>query len=50
MNTSELIGLGAAVVTLAALSMAIFYGDRTAKVIGAGGSAFAGVIRAATLR
>lgn len=50
MNTTELIGLGAAVITLAAISVAIIYGDKTAKVIGAGASGFASVIKAATLR
>ncbi len=50
MNTSEIIGLGAAIVALAGLSVAIIYGDKTAKVIGAAGSAFSGAIRAATLQ
>lgn len=50
MNTSELIGLGAAVITLAGISVAIIYGDKTAKIVGAGGSSFAKIIRAATLR
>lgn len=50
MNASEVIGLGAAIVSLAMLSVAIIYGDKTAKVIGAAGSAFSGSIRAATLR
>ena len=48
MNTSEIIGLGTAIVVLAGLSTAIIYGDRTAKVIGAGATGFANVIRAAT--
>lgn len=50
MNSSELIGLGAAIVGLTALSVAIIYGDKTAKVIGAGANGFANVLRAATLR
>lgn len=48
MNTSEIIGLGASIIVLAGLSMAIIYGDRTAKVIGTGASGFAKVIQAAT--
>lgn len=48
MNSSEIIGLGAAIVTLALISTAIIYGDKTAKVIGAGASGFAKVIQAAT--
>lgn len=50
MNTSEIIGVMVAVVSLAGLSVAIIYGDRTAKVIGAGATGFAKVINAATLR
>ena len=50
MNTSEIIGLGASIVALAMLSVAIIYGDKTAKVIGAAGEAFSGSIRAATLQ
>lgn len=50
MNTSEIIGLGAAIVALAGLSVAIIYGDKTAKIIGATGSAFSQSIRAATLQ
>lgn len=49
-TTSEIIGLGAALITLAGLSLAIVYGGRTAQVLQAGGSAFAGLIRAATLQ
>lgn len=50
MNTSEIIGLGAALVALAGFSVAIIYGDKTAKVLGAIGSSFSGSIRAATLQ
>jgi hypothetical protein len=50
MNTNEIVGLGVAIVSLAALSVAIIYGDRTAKVIGAAGAAFSNSIRAATLQ
>jgi hypothetical protein len=49
MTTSEIIGVAAAVVVLAGISVAIIYGDRTAQVIRAGGNAFAQSIRAATL-
>lgn len=50
MNTTELIGVASAIVVLAAISVAIINGDKTAKVIGAGASGFASVIKAATLR
>lgn len=50
MNTSEIIGLGAAIVALAGLSVAIIYGDKTAKVVGSIGGAFSESIRAATLQ
>lgn len=50
MNTSEITGIMASIVVLAMLSVAIIYGDRTAKVIGSAGKAFSGSIRAATLR
>jgi hypothetical protein len=50
MNTSEIIGLGAAIVVLAGLSVAIIYGKNTAAVITAAGNAFTGSIRAATLQ
>jgi hypothetical protein len=50
MNTSEVIGLAAAIVALAGLSVAIIYGDKTASVIKAAGDSFSGAIRAATLQ
>lgn len=50
MDTSEIIGVMAAIVSLAALSVAIIYGDQTAAVIGAAGRAFTNSIKAATLR
>ena len=50
MNASEVFGVMASIVALAMLSVAIMYGDKTAKVIGAGGSAFSNSIRAETLR
>jgi len=48
MNTTEIIGLAASIVALAAISVAIINGDKTAKVLGAAGSAFVGSIQAAT--
>jgi hypothetical protein len=50
MRTTEIIGVAASIVGLAGLSVAIIYGDRTAKVIGAAGNAFINSIRAATLQ
>jgi hypothetical protein len=50
MNTSEVIGLGVAIVALAGLSVAIVYGRNTARILQAGGEAFTGSIRAATLQ
>lgn len=50
MNTSEVGGAVAAIITLAALSVAIIHGNKTAKVIGAGANGFAKVLKAATLR
>ena len=50
MNSSELAGTAAAVIALATVSVAIIYGDKTAKIIGAGANGFANVIKAATLR
>ena len=44
----EIVGLGFAIVTLAGLTVAIIYGDRTAQVIAAGGNAFTNSIRVAT--
>jgi len=48
MNTSQVFGIAASIVTLAMLSVAIYNGDKTAKVIKAMGDTFAGSIRAAT--
>lgn len=50
MNTSEVIGLGASIVVLAGLSVAIIYGSRTAQVVNAFGGTFSNAIRAATLQ
>jgi len=49
-NTSEIIGLGVAIIALAGLSVAIIYGKNTASVINAAGSNFTSAIRAATLQ
>jgi hypothetical protein len=46
----EIVGLGAAFVFLAGVSVAIIYGDRTAKVLQAGTSGFSSMIRASTLQ
>jgi hypothetical protein len=46
----EILGLGATIVFLAGLSVAIIYGDKTAAVLGAGTNGFANLIRAATLQ
>ena len=48
MNFSEIIGLAASIVILAGISVAIVNGDKTAKVIGAGGKAFTDSLRVAT--
>lgn len=50
MNTGEIVGLAASIVTLAMISVAIYNGDKTAKVIAAAGNAFSGSIKAATGR
>lgn len=48
MNFSEIVGLAASIVVLAGVSVAIVNGDKTAKVIGAGGKAFTDAVRVAT--
>lgn len=50
MNTSEIFGLGLAIVALAGLSVAIVYGGNTARVIKAAGDSFNGAIKAATFQ
>lgn len=50
MNTSNLFGVAAAFIALASFSVAIIYGDKTAKVIGAGANGFSNIIRSATLQ
>lgn len=46
----EAVGLLAGVVVLAGIAFAIANGDKTAKIMQAGGSSFAGLIKAATLQ
>lgn len=48
MNSNEIVGLGFAIVSLAALSMAIINGDKTARVIASMGNVFVRSIKAAT--
>lgn len=50
MVTRDIFGLGAAVIVLAGLSMAIVHGKDTATMLNGAGSAFSNVIKAATLR
>lgn len=50
MNTTELFGLAASIVTLAMVSVAIVNGDKLAKIMTAGGDAFATSLEAATGR
>jgi hypothetical protein len=45
---TEIIGLGAAIVLLAGVSVAIINGGNTAKVVTSIGNAFSGSIKAAT--
>ena len=48
MDFSQIVGLGAAIVTLAIISVAIINGDKTAKIFTSAGNAFSGSIKAAT--
>jgi hypothetical protein len=50
LEVRELISLGAGILVLAGLSMAIVYGDKTAAILGTGTNGFANLVRAATLR
>lgn len=50
MRTTEITGLLLATVSLAGLSVAIIYGDRTAKLFTAGGNAWAKILKTATLQ
>jgi hypothetical protein len=46
----EIVGLGASIVFLAGISVAIIYGGQTAQILGAGTNGFANMLKAATLR
>lgn len=48
MDMSQVFGIFAAIVTLAIIAVAIVNGDKTAKIIGAAGTAFIGSIHEAT--
>lgn len=48
MNLDEIFGLAGSIVVLAMLSVAIYNGDKTAKIIKASGDTFSGSIKAAT--
>lgn len=50
MEVREVVGLGAGIIFLAGLAVAIVYGDKTAQILGAGTNGFANLIRAATLQ
>jgi hypothetical protein len=50
LEVREIISLGAGILVLAGLSMAIINGDKTASILGAGTNGFANLVRAATLR
>jgi hypothetical protein len=50
LEVRELISLGAGILILAGLSMAVINGDKTAKILGTGFSGFGNLVRAATLR
>lgn len=50
MNTAEIIGLLTATIVLAGFTYAIAKGGDTAKVIGAGTSGWANILKAATQR
>ncbi len=48
MNTNEIFGIMASIVTLAMLSVVVVNGGQVAKILDAGGDAFAASIEAAT--
>lgn len=50
LEVRELISLGAGLLILAGLSIAVVNGDKTAKILGAGTNGFANLIKASTLR
>jgi hypothetical protein len=50
LEVRELISLGAGILVLAGLSVAIIYGDKTANILGQSTNGFANLVKAATLR
>jgi hypothetical protein len=50
LEVREIISLGAGLLVLAGLSIAIVNGDKTANILGTGTSGFANLIKAATLK
>ena len=48
LDMSQIVGLGTSIVVLAIIAVAIINGDKTAKIIGASGTAFKDAINAAT--
>jgi hypothetical protein len=50
LEVRELISLGAGILVLAGLSVAVIYGDKTAAILGASTNGFANLVKAATLR
>ena len=50
LEVREIISLGAGILVLAGLSMAVIYGNNTASILGASTNGFANLVRAATLR
>jgi hypothetical protein len=50
MEVREVLGLGASIIFLAGLSVAIIYGGQTAQILTAGTNGFANLIKSATLQ
>lgn len=50
MEVREVVGVFVAVIYLAGLSVAVIYGDKTAKVLDSGFKGFGGLISKATLQ
>ena len=48
MDMSQIFGVMSSIVVLAIIAVAVINGDKTAKIIGASGTAFSGAIKAAT--
>jgi len=48
MDMSQIIGIFTAIVSLAVVSVLIINGDKTAKIIGSSGTAFANAVTSAT--